>query len=162
METIFQSNTPGTYTKTLLANNYYEIVCVGGGGGSSYGNGGSGACWIGIVKPTTNTNVELLVGSGGTGAVPYARNHCGSKGERSSVIGTDITIICSGGEPGIAARASNCTCDDRSIHSESHAPVATIDFDYEIINESTDIKKRYSWIENETYGEGGYGGYSGK
>ena len=82
---IFQSNTPGSYTKELLANNCYEIVCVGGGGGGSWTSGGAGACWIGVVKPTNDVTLNITVGAGGAGGESYVRNHCGTKGDFSFI-----------------------------------------------------------------------------
>lgn len=158
MEIIFESNKPGNYTQNLLADNYYEIFCVGAGGGGSYGAGGAGAFWHGVIKPNDDITLTLTIGNGGAGAIKYARNHCGTEGENSTIYGNGISIVSTGGYPGIAARVYNCKHQANYPHGYSPAP--TISVEFEIGEEETSVfeKRQESWIPNETYGAGASGG----
>lgn len=162
---IFQSNTPGSYTKELLANNCYEIVCVGGGGGGSWTSGGAGACWIGVVKPINDVTLNITVGAGGAGGESYVRNHCGTKGDFSFIECESISILCEGGNPGMAARGYNCTCGLGAFdarHGYSTVPVTNLTVEHQLVMESISKFKQSSWIDGSIYGQGANGGSSGK
>lgn len=96
-QTVFESNTPGTYNWELLQDCICRVVCVGAGGGAAgtrssnscaASSGASGSGFIGELK-LVKGQYKLTVGAGG-GAQCWLDGTCnGGVGGTSSVVLTE-------------------------------------------------------------------------
>jgi hypothetical protein len=109
---------------TIEANVLHMIMVVGGGGGggqaggSNSGLGGNGAdLVIKWVKPTANTALTITIGAGGTAGT--SNGVAGNNGANSTVVGTGINIIATGGRGGSATQDLNVR------HRNSDNPAST-------------------------------------
>lgn len=163
---IYESNTDNqTATINLYKDYIYELTCIGGGAGSSYGYGGAGAIWVGEVYVDRNTIVNTVTGKRGDPAGGYCRNHCGGYGGNSSITGNEISIVGTGGNPGLAARGYNCSCGLGAYsdkHSLAKAPTFRSSFVTVIKKTNNQEKRQNSYDTGTDHGKGANGGYNGK
>ena len=93
-------NSGTLYVNEALPSSRYLVVAGGGGGGADMGGGGGAG---GVLAGTTadlqaNTDYTISVGAGGTGAPPgHGTGVRGTNGGNSSIAGTGVSIIATGG-----------------------------------------------------------------
>ena len=161
-QVLYESNTAGQQGNLNLYNGYiYELTCVGGGGGSSYGFGGAGSAYRCKLYVTENNSISMTTGGGGQGGEWRPRNHCGYEGNQSIITGSRLgSIICKGGQAGVAARSYHCSHVNGYNHSASLVPITSLRFASETLLSNALQQRRESWISGTNYGMGGNGGYS--
>ncbi len=63
---LFSTRTAGTYSYTIPTSQNYRITVVGGGGGGCTASGGSSGVFIGQIKLSKGTVLNITVGAGGS------------------------------------------------------------------------------------------------
>lgn len=95
-EQIFKKDVAGSFQVTLKQGGLFKVTLVGGGGGGSNNFGGAGAGVIAEIRLSRGT-YNIVIGSGGAGAVAYVRNNDGQNGNASSFVGSGVNITANGG-----------------------------------------------------------------
>lgn len=157
VHSVYQYN-DGTWQASayLTGGKQYYIKAIGGGGGSSTWDGGAGAYWEGLYTPATTVSVNIGTGGAGVGAAAYSRRHNGGKGGNTYMTGTDVSIICEGGQGAIGLREGDETGNSSTY---TYAPTINItNGTYNTIKASTHYRpRRVSWDDDTVtgYGAGG-------